>query len=612
MKRTRDVLVQAQQVARLGSFEYFPRTNTLECSAEKKRILGLDPDGPSPTVDAVVELMLPEDRAPALDSFEKFMQGRGPDKWEYRIVRPDGSLRHMSTQAASEFDQQGELQRVIGTTQDITERTVVYTELRENRQKLESVINSSPAVIFTCRYGGDWGATFISAKVTDLLGYSVEECLQPNWWVGTLHPEDRDRVLSELSALSEQSRHSHEYRMATKQGQWRWVSNELILTRDEQGVPTHVTGALLDITERKAAETALREQYTFQRTLLTSAGAAIIATTVEGTITLFNPAAEALLGYRADEMIGKLTPGVFHDPAEVVARAAELSAELGRTIEPGFEVFVLKSRSGELETGEWTYVRKDGVRVPVVLTVSALRNDAGQITGFLGVARDITERKAAEEELKRRLAERTMLLDEVHHRVKNNLTVVASLLSLQQRQTQNAEVAEQLQLSRDRVAAIALVHEQLYGSQRFERIDFKAYLRQLCQNVIESSGARDRKIHFEVSGESFALSLTEAVPCSLLVNELLGNALKHAFPAGRTGRVWVDLSVDSDGARQVRVGDDGVGMAQGAKRDGSMGLKLVQRLTDQLGASLEREAATVGTLYCLRLPKARSEAGHDA
>lgn len=220
--------------------------------------------------------------------------------------------------------------------------------------------------------------------------------------------------------------------------------------------------------------------------------------------------------------------------------------------------------------------------------------------------------RESEEELKRRLAERTMLLDEVHHRVKNNLTVVASLLSLQQRQTQNAEVAEQLQVSRDRVAAIALVHEQLYGSQRFERIDFKAYLGQLCQNVIESSGARDRKIHFEVSGESFALSLTEAVPCSLLVNELLGNALKHAFPAGRTGRVWVDLSVDSDGARQVRVGDDGVGMAQGAKRDGSMGLKLVDRLTDQLGASLEREAATVGTLYCLRLPKAQSEAGHDA
>ena len=162
--------------------------------------------------------------------------------------------------------------------------------------------------------------------------------------------------------------------------------------------------------EEREAEATLAEQFIFQRTLLTGAGAAIIATTTEGTITLFNPAAAELLGYRAEEMIGKLTPGVFHDPAEVVARAAELSAELGRPIEPGFEAFVAKARGGEPETREWTYVRKDGSRVPVLLTVSVLSHDAGQITGFLGVARDITQRKQAETAL--RLFKST--LDETH------------------------------------------------------------------------------------------------------------------------------------------------------------------------------------------------------
>lgn len=145
--------------------------------------------------------------------------------------------------------------------------------------------------------------------------------------------------------------------------------------------------------EREQKEAELLKLAEWQKAIFDGANLSIIATATDGTILSFNRAAERMLGYRADEIVGKHSPQILHDPQEVIVRAAELSRELATTIEPGFAVFIVKPRSGIAEEREWTYIRKDGSRLPVLLSVTALHDPLGKVCGYLGIAADLSERK---------------------------------------------------------------------------------------------------------------------------------------------------------------------------------------------------------------------------
>jgi len=187
----------------------------------------------------------------------------------------------------------------------------------------------------------------------------------------------------------------------SKDGRKYWLSIEVQPIYDEHGRVANFMAIQTDITERKSAEAELRKTNTLQRAILNAANYAIISASPEGTILTFNPAAEKMLGYSAAEVVGIKTPAFIHDPNEVAARAAELTRELGREIPPGFEAFVAKARLGLPDEREWTYIRKDGTRFPVRLSVTALFDDQGRVSGTLGIAADITESKRSAEELVR-------------------------------------------------------------------------------------------------------------------------------------------------------------------------------------------------------------------
>jgi two-component sensor histidine kinase len=206
-------------------------------------------------------------------------------------------------------------------------------------------------------------------------------------------------------------------------------------------------------------------------------------------------------------------------------------------------------------------------------------------------------------ELREALEEREVLLREVHHRVKNNLQVISSLLNMQRRSLGEGAGRDALAECQTRVQAIALIHEQLHQSRDCAQVQFRDYALSLAANVFEAVGASPRMVLLKLDVEEVTLEADEAVPCGLILNELITNALKHAFPGGRAGTVSVELRQLDDGAVRLGVSDDGVGLPAGLDVQGhaSLGLQLVRMLAQQLDARLDVVQAR-GTSFRLTVP----------
>ncbi|MEZ0386713.1 MAG: PAS domain S-box protein, partial [Verrucomicrobium sp.] len=224
------------------------------------------------------------------------------------------------------------------------------------------------------------------------LGHSAEDLMsQP--YRNFIHPDDYARTLSEAQRISEGANTiSFENRYRCKDGRYRWLQWRAH-PDTQRGL---VFAAARDMTKYKELEQELRSKSALQRAMLDGANYAIISCDSEGTIQDFNAGAQRLLGYTPEEVTNKVSPCIFHDPQEVRRRAEELTIELGRPVRPDFEAFVAKAMLGPPDENEWTYIRKDGTRVPVMLSVTIMRDDQGRALGFLGVASDLTARHKAD------------------------------------------------------------------------------------------------------------------------------------------------------------------------------------------------------------------------
>jgi PAS domain S-box-containing protein len=206
---------------------------------------------------------------------------------------------------------------------------------------------------------------------------------------------------------------------------------------------------------------------------------------------------------------------------------------------------------------------------------------------------EITRRVGMEAELRKSLRDKEALLQEVHHRVKNNLQVICSLLNLKSESGKDPETVEILRDSQDRVRSMALIHEQLYQSQDLERVEFGSYLQDLASHLIRSYGTESARVRLTVAADDVPLSIAKAVPCGLIVNELVSNALKYAFPHERGGEISIALRAGPDQHLVLSVADDGIGLPAdaGSGRAETLGLRLIQILTDQIDGTLSFSSA---------------------
>jgi PAS domain S-box-containing protein len=389
-------LALAQALAHVGSWEWDIDTGNEIWSDEQFRIFGYEPEAITPTIDTFRNAIHPDDLGRALKAVEDALERNLPYEVRCRIVRPNGDTRFVLCRGTVTRNTGGHPSRMVGTVQDITEQKAFEQILNDTIQRLDLATKSGGIGVWD--YYIPENKLVWDKQMYELYGYSAENFPGAyEAWTNRLHPEDRPCAETLLqSAIEGQDQFDTEFRLILPDQRIRHLKAAATVLKDEQGTAVRMIGVNYDITDRKESERALFDLHSFQKAILFNAPHAVIAASTTGIIQHFNPAAEKLLGYSAEEMIGKLTPAVFHNAEEVAARAKIFGAELGIELEPGFEVFVAKARRNLPNQHEWIYIRKDGTRIPVLLSVTAIRDHTGTITGFLGMALDITERKQAE------------------------------------------------------------------------------------------------------------------------------------------------------------------------------------------------------------------------
>jgi PAS domain S-box-containing protein len=342
---------------------------------------------------------------------------------------------------------------------------------------------------------------------------------------------------------------------------------EISLSPIDTGHGVLVAAAIRDVSERRRAE---RERLRLAAIVETSDDA-IYSKTLEGVIESWNSAAASLFGWSAAEIIGQnasiLAPvGVEDDISEVLQRVA------------------VGERHNHHET---VRMRKGGDLVEVSISVSPILDRLGHVVGASTIARDIGARKR-EARMMKSLQEKEVLLKEIHHRVKNNLQVISSLLSLQASYVTDPRALEMFRESQDRVRSIAIFHERLYRTPDLAAADVGEYLRSLVSSLLGTYGTRTGHVEIAFEVASFGVGVDVAIPLGLILNELVSNALKHAF-AGGGGHIQVTFVAPDERSCRLTVADDGVGLPAGfdAGDTPSLGLQLVSTLTEQLGGTLE-------------------------
>ncbi len=460
--------------------------------------------------------------------------------------------------------------------QDVTERVMVEELLRQTTSELEAVIDAFPdlylrvnfdGTIIDCRAGMVADVPFLPQG---LLGRRLQDVIP-----GASGRAIRDAL---QGVHTSNTPASLEFPLPDDGGE-RHVEARILPLYEK-----HLMVIVRDITESKRMENELRRSENLYRTIFETTGSATAILEADGTVAFANAQFESAFGYSPDELQGlnfwdTLLPDADQERirdyhARVVAGAQGLPHDC--------ELHVIH-RSGDVRD--------------VLMTMGAIPDTRRCVVSLL----DITSRKKAEQQIIDQLKEKEILLKEIHHRVKNNLQIISSLLNLQSRYVQDAEIRNIARDCQNRIRSLSIIHENLYRSKDLGRVDFEDYLRRLVDGLFSAYNVPSDTIRYTVRAENVTLGIDTAIPSGLIVNELVSNCLKHAFPHGRRGHVSVELCRGDDGEITLSVSDDGVGLPETVdfRNTDSLGMHLVCSLVDQLTGTIELFRGP-GTTFLIR------------
>ncbi|MEN6552780.1 MAG: PAS domain S-box protein [Methanobacterium sp.] len=479
---------------------------------------------------------------------------------------------------------------ILSTVRDITELKKTEKNLRWNINLIRSVAENSPLAFYVVDNKTD-SVLYLNHNFCKLWGLKD---LEKEIEEGKLKNKD---VISKILHLAEDKEYfmetcaplHHEENRSTLEDEISLTDGRIIrrFSKQIRDKEDRYFGRLFiceDISERKKIENSIKDREEHLSLITDNMLDLMFQVNSEGIFEYVSPSIKDLLGYEAEDIIGKRDYefiGMAHpDDFEILIDTIQLVIQ---TLKPNRTQHRLKHADGH-------YIWVETVGNP-------LSNSQGEFSGAVYITRDITELKKVETQLKSSLEEKEVLLREIHHRVKNNMQIISSLLNLQSRYLNDEKTVNVLNESRNRVRSMAMVHEELYRSRDLSKIDFADYIQRLLSGLFNSYGIDKNFIKPEINVEDVLLNIDIAVPCGLIINELVSNSLKHAFVQGQKGKISIKFH-PQDEKYVLKVADDGIGFPENIDFNNTktLGLQLVTTLVKQLSGSMNIYRDT-GTLF---------------
>jgi PAS domain S-box-containing protein len=618
-------LRKAQELANVGSFEWDFKTGKVISSDQMKKIIGQNMDGTFDFKHFVDKVIHPEDRPRIRKAIEETLSKNKSMSSEFRIVLPKGQVKTLYADGEFIFDEKRTIQKMIGFVQDITARKEGEEAVKRSEERLRALLeNSSDAILLYSREGR---IIYQSPSMAHIFGYLPDE-LVGRKGLDLVYPDDKGaaRQIVDECKKKRGGRSRGSFRMSCKDGSYKWIEAICSNLTDQPGVGALVLN-LRDVTENKQAEDELRWTLEFEELIAKTTTALVGAevSELEGEfvkclealcrflqtdrayIAVFHPQeAEVQHVYEWDEenvppVADMIRSEVFHESSWFFGQALRTKSTLICKLEdiPAYAPMARETFRNLKIKSALLLPLLDASTVIGLMVFHAIEKeidwDDDMVIQLQLVAQNFANtliRKRFESDLRDSLNEKEILLKEIHHRVKNNLQVISSLLNLQSRYTNDEESVEIFKESQSRIRSMALIHERLYLSGDLSRIDFEDYVKHLVSHLFRAYNIQASRITVSYDLEDISLGIDIAIPCGLIVHELVSNALKHAFSGSKKGHIKILLkkseSDSGDKGYRLSVADNGTGLPLEKEQDGadSLGLRLVNMLVSQLQGEL--------------------------